>query len=198
MMQRIWKAHEKARWAVALSGMSTGTVLLLRRMRAELLRRGSLRPSTVVAMYGAHATAVVISLHRRSLPLRIHPALSTAAGTTLIAGGGTACVAGMATFADPGQVSGTKPGELLTGGIYRYSRNPQYLGYLLVLTGLGTARRSGLALALGAATGLVFRWWIPIEERHLQREFGEPYRQYRARVPRWFGRPRQAGFRSSS
>ncbi len=162
-------------------------------MRAELLQRGSLRPGTVAAMYGAygaHAATVLISLHRRSLPLRIHPALSTAAGTTLTAGGATACLAGMATFADPGQVSGTKPGELLTGGIYRYSRNPQYLGYLLILTGMGTARRSGLALALGAATGLVFRWWIPIEERHLQRQFGEPYRQYLARVPRWFGRPR--------
>lgn len=192
-MQRISKSSEKARWSVAMSGLSVETVLLLRRMRTELWGRGSLRPGTVAAMYGTygtHAAAVLVSLRRRSLPLRIDPALSTAAGTTLTAAGATACLTGMATFADPGQVSGTKPGELLTGGIYRYSRNPQYLGYLLILTGMGTARRSGLALALAMATGLVFRWWIPIEEQHLQRQFAEPYRQYLARVPRWFGRPR--------
>jgi len=74
--------------------------------------------------------------------------------------------AGMRQFAGPGQVSGTNPGGLVTTGIYRISRNPQYIGYLLALSGLTLARRSKDAAALTLAVAAVYRWWIPIEERH--------------------------------
>lgn len=168
-------------WTLTLSCLAGGMVALLHRMRDDLLRDGRLRPGTVAAMYsayGAHAATVVTAARRRSLPLRLPSGPSRAAGRTMLVGGVAASLAGMGTFDDPGQVSGTKTADLVTGGIYRYSRNPQYLGYLSVLIGLGTARRSALTLALGAATGLVFRWWVPIEERHLERQFGE------ARLPR--------------
>lgn len=50
-------------------------------------------------------------------------------------------------------VSGTAVEGLITDGIYRYSRKPQYLGCTLVLTGLALARRGGLALLLTGALG---------------------------------------------
>ena len=96
---------------------------------------------------------------------------------------GVLCVAGMRRFDGLGQVSATSDGPLVTGGVYRVSRNPQYTGYLLLLVGAATARRSGSALALTLGLGAAYRAWIPTEERHLQQTFGIVYDRYRRRAP---------------
>ena len=93
-------------------------------------------------------------------------------------------------FAGPGQVSGTKSGPLVTGGVYRWSRNPQYAGYVAALTGLALARRSGAGLFLAAAAGASYAAWVPVEEEHLGHELGPAYEAYLSRTPRWLGRPR--------
>jgi protein-S-isoprenylcysteine O-methyltransferase Ste14 len=76
--------------------------------------------------------------------------------------------------------------KLVTGGLYRFSRNPMYLGMVLFLL--------GLALFLGSLSALipvaVFAWiidrqFIRNEERFLQDIFGEEYLAYRKRVRRW-------------
>ncbi len=95
--------------------------------------------------------------------------------------------AGMGRFAGPRQLSATRAGALVTSGVYRFSRNPQYAGYVLQLAGLALARRSAVAAALAAGPAAAFRWWVPVEERHLAREFGDTYRAYKARAPRWLG-----------
>lgn len=171
----------------AIAGLAPA---LLGRMRRELLRDGRLSGLTVTAMYGAyalHGFAVAVSAWRRRAPL---PPRAAVAGTPLAAAGSGLVVAGMSRFVGPGQVSGTQVGELATGGVYRLSRNPQYAGYVLALVGLGLARRSGAVVALAAAAGAVFSWWVPVEESALRRTFGLPYEDYLARTPRWLGRPR--------
>lgn len=60
---------------------------------------------------------------------------------------------------------------------------------MLLAAGLALARRSGVALALAAGMGAAFGWWVGVEERHLERTFGGPYRGYLARTPRWLGLP---------
>lgn len=45
--------------------------------------------------------------------------------------------------------SGAQEGPLVTKGVYCYSRNPQYLGYIVGLAGLAVARRSGAGLWWG-------------------------------------------------
>lgn len=162
----------------------------LRRMRREFDAAGDLSSPTVAAMYACyatHATATAQAARQRAgaLPLPSRPAVT--AGAALVAGGTGLCVAGMRRFASAGQISGTDVGELTTGGLYRRSRNPQYVGYIAVLTGVGLARRSGGVLALAGGAALVFAWWVPIEERNLERAFGDAYRRYRDQTPRWLG-----------
>ena len=76
--------------------------------------------------------------------------------------------------------------ELVTSGLFRFSRNPMYLGMLLVLTG-------GL-IWLGAWSAMLapilFIWviteiQIKPEERALQQKFGDQFTLYRSRTRRW-------------
>ena len=76
--------------------------------------------------------------------------------------------------------------SVVTSGIYRYTRNPMYVGILLVLL--------GCFVAFGALSGLVGlpifiaymnRFQIRPEERALQAKFGREYNEYQARVRRW-------------
>lgn len=182
--------------AAALAATAVLTVPLLRRMRRELESTGALNSPTVAVMYACyagHAAATAQAARHRvgALPVPAQPA--TGAGVALMAGGASLCVAGMSRFASSSQISGTDLGQLATTGIYRYTRNPQYVGYLAFLAGLGLARRASAVLGLAGAAALVFRWWVPVEERHLERAFGDAYRRYHAASPRWLGRPRHRG-----
>lgn len=92
-------------------------------------------------------------------------------------------------FGSLGQLSGLEDGELVTGGVYRYTRNPQIVGWGIALLGAALAGRSAKALTLVAAYFLVHRLYFPFEERYLERAFGEEYRCYLARTPRFLGIP---------
>ncbi len=75
---------------------------------------------------------------------------------------------------------------LVTGGPFRYSRHPMYLGMLLVLIGWAGALASPLALALSAIFVLYMnRFQIGPEERVLTAIIGDEYREYVCRVRRW-------------
>ncbi len=72
---------------------------------------------------------------------------------------------------------------LATGGPYAYTRNPLYLGTLLVAAGLVVASRSiGLGLLFAAVFVFVYLPVIQLEEQHLRRLFPE-YAGYAERVP---------------
>ena len=76
--------------------------------------------------------------------------------------------------------------SLVTTGIYRLTRNPMYLGLLLVLLGLASFLCSAFAL-LGPVAFVVYitRFQIVPEERVLLAKFGVAYSEYLARVRRW-------------
>jgi len=76
--------------------------------------------------------------------------------------------------------------QLVTGGIYRFTRNPIYLGFLLMVIGfpLNTGVVWGLALApfyMMTMSRLV----IEREEAYLERKFKNQYTGYTSRVRRW-------------
>jgi protein-S-isoprenylcysteine O-methyltransferase Ste14 len=78
--------------------------------------------------------------------------------------------------------------QLATGGPYAYTRNPLYLGTLLVAAGLTIASRSvGLAVLFAAVFFFVYLPVIQNEEQHLRSLFPE-YAAYAQRVPALLGR----------
>lgn len=75
---------------------------------------------------------------------------------------------------------------LVTSGIFRFSRNPIYLGFLMILVGLGLYRDSPWIVAMALPLWAVYRIGvIAREEVYLARLFGEEYRTYCARTRRW-------------
>jgi protein-S-isoprenylcysteine O-methyltransferase Ste14 len=78
------------------------------------------------------------------------------------------------------------PRKLVTGGPYRISRNPGYLGMALVYAGVAVIAGWLWALTiLAVVLAVVDRGVIAREERYLERKFGADYLAYRARVRRW-------------
>jgi protein-S-isoprenylcysteine O-methyltransferase Ste14 len=75
---------------------------------------------------------------------------------------------------------------IVESGVYRFTRNPMYLGMTAALLGLGLMLGSfWLLLATPIATILVTRLAILREEAYLARKFGAPYLAYMSRVRRW-------------
>ena len=75
---------------------------------------------------------------------------------------------------------------LATGGLYRLSRNPIYLGFAITYVGFAVAMDSVLVLLLLIpCLFVVDRFVIRREERYLSAKFGSDYDAYRARVRRW-------------
>lgn len=81
------------------------------------------------------------------------------------------------------------PRQLVIAGLYKYTRNPMYVGVLTVIVAEAILSSS---LALLAYAGLLFLCFhafvVFYEEPALQRRFGEDYAAYCGRVPRWVGR----------
>lgn len=83
-------------------------------------------------------------------------------------------------------------GALVTGGLYRYSRNPQYVGDMLILAGWTVLSASAWVI-WPAVLGIVAFALTPLaEESWLAEHYGEPYRAYCRQAPRFFGRPGRA------
>ena len=81
------------------------------------------------------------------------------------------------------------PKRLFTGGLYRISRNPMYLGLLLIYAGVALVQWQLWALLLMLVPFLVVdRIYIPAEEQRMSAVFGQPYERYCKRVRRWLGR----------
>jgi protein-S-isoprenylcysteine O-methyltransferase Ste14 len=76
--------------------------------------------------------------------------------------------------------------------VYRWSRNPQNVGWGVALVGIALCGGSGAALLLTSVFWIAFRAYIPIEESLLERVYGDEWRRYREIAPRFFGRPRRA------
>ena len=78
------------------------------------------------------------------------------------------------------------PRTLVVRGLYRYMRNPMYVGVLLVIAGWALVYRSGAVAQYGVVVALAFHIWIMLfEEPQLRRLFGDSYIEYARRVHRW-------------
>ncbi len=78
--------------------------------------------------------------------------------------------------------------NLVTGGIFRISRNPAFLGFDLLYIGCAFAYHSVINILLAIGVVVLFHMQILGEERFLAEKFGHDYIRYWKKVGRYFGR----------
>ena len=108
----------------------------------------------------------------------------------LFATGVAVAVAGVLAFRSKGTtvnpMTPAASSAIVASGVYRYSRNPMYLGFFLALAGLAVYLSNiPAALLLPAFVAYLTRFQIRPEERALVAKFGTRYTQYMGRVRRW-------------
>ncbi len=118
-----------------------------------------------------------------------------AANLRALGAGGALAIAGLALglfsireFKQAG--TSVVPGEpstmLIERGPYRYSRNPIYIGMTVLYFGLAVMLTSAWMLLLLIPVLIILkRGVVEREEAYLTAKFGDAYRQFQARVPRW-------------
>ena len=83
----------------------------------------------------------------------------------------------------------TPPRRLVVVGLYRWSRNPMYVSVSFILLGWAVWFMSTTLLVYALGIMLAFHLRVVFfEEPWLEQTHGEAWREYRSRVPRWFGR----------
>jgi len=131
-------------------------------------------------------TAVVLTL---AVPVRFLPtgALRLVVGVFVVAAGVMLWLWGQATMRrnrtspDPGHV----PRVLVDDGPYRFSRNPTYLGLIVVFLGVAVVFNSVWLLAFAVVGFLLDDRQVRREESYLASLLGGAYVDYRSRVRRW-------------
>lgn len=158
--------------------------------RMERLSGGS--SALVWILYLVHAGLTVSASLRPSRPLPVVRKTTNFLGVSAAISGLALCAAGIREVHSFKKMSALETGQLVKTGPYRYSRNPQVVGWGLALLGAALAGRSAKALILVGFFVAVHRLHAPTEERHLGRTFGEEYRRYLRETPRFLGKPRRS------
>ena len=121
-------------------------------------------------------------------PLNLGRPATIALSLSLVAAGLGVVLAAIRRFSSAGtRVEPWAPSSaIVRDGIYRFSRNPMYVGMALVMLGLALVLGSPSSLAMVVvATLIVDRFVIRREEAYLEGKFGGEYLAYRNQVRRW-------------
>lgn len=88
---------------------------------------------------------------------------------------------------------GEEPGALVSSGLYNFSRNPMYVGVLMIVFGQAVLFASLRLVAYGCVLFVFFHLIVVFtEEPHLRATRGHPYDLYCRTVPRWMGLPNRS------
>ena len=80
--------------------------------------------------------------------------------------------------------------EPVSGGIFRYSRNPMYLGAFLLFLGIGLITLSWLYILMIIIWIVLIHFIdLPLEEAECLKKYGQEYKNYLNRTPKWLGFP---------
>lgn len=115
---------------------------------------------------------------------RMYVGLAIAQASAVVAVAAVAAMMIARTTMNP--LDPTKARNLVTGGVFRLSRNPMYLSLLLLLVAYAV-RLDSPAVWLGPLVFIAYvtRFQIHPEERALEAKFGEAYLRYQMRTRRW-------------
>lgn len=79
----------------------------------------------------------------------------------------------------------------VTKGVYRYSRNPMFIGFFIVYFGISIACISWVYLVMTVFFILSMYYLSPFEEAITLGHYGKPYKEYMKRTPKWIGIPKK-------
>ena len=161
-------------------------MILLPKARAEMARE---TPSPRIRQYivgGGITLAGILAIHfSRSMGLLVHePPALRGLGIALIFLG---AIVRIWCFID--LRSTWRIDHLVTSGIYGWTRNPIYLSFMVIILGVALASEAWLGFAWATASIVTLYQLARVEESDLEKAFGDEYRRYRTRVPRFLPRP---------
>jgi protein-S-isoprenylcysteine O-methyltransferase Ste14 len=78
----------------------------------------------------------------------------------------------------------------VTKGVYRFSRNPMFIGFFLVYAGISIACVSWIYLLITALFIVIVNYVSPLEEEITLGHYGTPYKEYMKKTPKWIGLPK--------
>jgi protein-S-isoprenylcysteine O-methyltransferase Ste14 len=135
-------------------------------------------------LYSYHIIVFLLLIYSVFLPLRL--------GTVWFYTGLPIALLGLAIYTMVLVSFATTPldREVMTKGPFRYSRHPMYLSSSLAYIGVGIACASWLFLLLSVAYMVLSMISSVSEERFLLEKYGDSYREYMKRTPRWIGVPK--------
>ena len=135
---------------------------------------------------------VLGALLSATIPIGPHPGsangLAVMVGLIFVVIGFAIGALAVRTFTRAGAdvVPGRPATALVTGGPYRFTRNPIYIGFTLIYFGIAILATSVWILVLLIPVLVILQRGVVLrEEAYLDAKFGAAYRKYQARVPRW-------------
>ena len=102
---------------------------------------------------------------------------------------------GFKGFESFARIDGQRVDKLISEGIYRFTRNPQIIGYGLIVLSVPFIWNSLLASIAALVYWVGTRKMVMIEEEHLHRIFNQEYGEYCKRTPRYFGTFHRWGYK---
>ncbi len=137
-----------------------------------------------------HFALVVLSSLYHSWLLPFDRIASLLAGSTMTAVGLAVMMTGMFELRSMRRIFGMEISMVITTGIYKWSRNPQYVGWFMCLLGISLIGRSGLAFLFSAVLIIgIHLFVVLLEEPYLESVLGDEYRLYKLKTPRYIGIP---------
>jgi protein-S-isoprenylcysteine O-methyltransferase Ste14 len=100
------------------------------------------------------------------------------------------CIGLMMLVGAIGNIATTPPGGPFDGLFYRCSRHPMTVAANVMHVGVGIATASWIVLGFALAYASMWQMLVPAEERGCLETYGESYRQYLNRTPKWVGFPK--------
>jgi len=164
----------------------------------RLINKAALEKSDVAALRNKYSKTekrmvdfyqlsyVLLLIYSVFLPLKL--------GTTWFYVGLPICLLGLIMLTVAMVNTATTPlDEPFTRGLYRYSRHPIYLTQILMFIGGGIASASWVFLLFSILRTIASFILVIPEERFCLEEYGDAYREYMNKTPRWIGIPKSRG-----
>jgi protein-S-isoprenylcysteine O-methyltransferase Ste14 len=181
----IWNAW--ILWVLVFLSMILPDFFMSQEAKERTKRAAHFTPVTVIKKALVYSTHMVImpatAIYSIFLPLKISTAWLYV-GLPFFALGIVMTVMITVSFAT------TPDDKPVTKGFYRISRNPIYLSAALMFLGMGIACASWVLMLCAVLWIIFFNLAIPVEESSLIEQYGDAYRDYMKRTPRWIGIPK--------